>query len=307
MCLISVIVPVYNSERTLNRCINSILSQTFSDFELIIVDDGSTDSSGRISDEYAKIDNRVKVFHKKNGGVSSARNLGLERVMGRWVTFCDSDDYVSSEWLDSYVRNCRDDLELIVQNYNDLGNQTNDFVCCTADFIEKFYDKDIIGYVWNKLYLFSIINKYNIRFCESFSFLEDEVFNYRYLQNIECIKFIKESGYYYEIPDFNIKYSNVENFEPNYIVFSIIGEINMLHPIIEAYKFYLKKLFSSMFDSFLKKDSNSKDKLLRYRFAVRSNPSVIETLPLKIRMVLKLPSFIVFYILKVMALIRRNL
>lgn len=307
MCLISVIVPVYNSERTLNRCINSILSQTFPDFELIIVDDGSTDSSGKISDDYAKIDNRIKVFHKKNGGVSSARNLGLEHVKGKWVTFCDSDDYVGSEWLDYYVRNCRNDLELIVQNYNDLGNLTNGFVGCTADFIEKFYDKDIIGYVWNKLYLFSIINKYDIQFCEYFSFLEDEVFNYRYLQNIECIKFIKESGYYYEIPDFNIKYSNAESFEPNYIVFCIIDEINTLHPIIEAYRFYLKKLFSSMFDSFLKKSSNCKEKLLRYRLAVKNNSSIIETLPLKVRMVSKLPSFIVFYILKVMALIRRNL
>lgn len=77
MCLISVIVPVYNSEKTLNRCIDSILSQTFSDFELIIVDDGSTDSSSKICNNYAEQDVRVKVFHKPNGGVSSARNLGL--------------------------------------------------------------------------------------------------------------------------------------------------------------------------------------------------------------------------------------
>lgn len=307
MCLISIIVPVYNSEKTLNRCIDSILSQTFSDFELIIIDDGSSDSSRVISDNYAKIDNRVKVFHKQNGGVSSARNLGLDNVNGKWVTFCDSDDYVSPEWLDYYVRNCRNDIELVVQNYNNLGSHINDFVGSTADFIERFYDKNIIGYVWNKLYLYSIIDKYNIRFCESFSFLEDEVFNYKYLQYIENIIFTKESGYYYQIPDFNIKYSNADNFEPHYIVFTIIDNINNLHPIVETYRFYLKILFRSMFDSFLKNDSNCKEKLLRYRFAARNNSSVIETLPLKIRMALMLPSFIVFYILKVMALIRRNL
>lgn len=307
MCLISVIVPVYNSEKTLTRCIDSILSQTFSDFELIIVDDGSSDSSSEISDNYAKIDNRVKVFHKQNGGVSSARNLGLANVKGKWVTFCDSDDYVSPKWLDIYIRNCRNDIELVVQNYNNFGSNISYFVGCTADFIEKFYDKDIIGYVWNKLYLCSIINKYNIRFSECFSFLEDEVFNYMYLQYIESIIFTKESGYYYEIPDFNIKYTNADNFEPHYIVFTIIDKINKLHPIIETYRFYLKILFRSLFDSFLKKDSNCKEKLLRYRFAARNNSSVIETLPLKIRMALKLPSFIVFYILKVMVLIRRNL
>lgn len=307
MCLISVIVPVYNSEKTLNRCIDSILSQTFSDFELIIVDDGSSDSSGEICDNYAKIDNRVKVFHKQNGGVSSARNLGLENVKGKWVTFCDSDDYVSPVWLDIYIRSCRNDIELVVQNYNNLDSNINYFVGSTADFIEKFYDNDIIGYVWNKLYSCSIINKYNILFYESFSFLEDEVFNYMYLQYIESIIFTKESGYYYEIPDFNIKYTNADNFEPHYIVFTIIDRINKLHPIIETYRFYLKILFRSLFDSFLKKNSNCKEKLLRYRFVVRNNSSVIETLPLKIRMVLKLPSFFVFYILKFMALIRRNL
>lgn len=307
MYCISVIVPVYNSEETLKRCIDSILSQTFSDFELIIVDDGSVDSSGDICDSYAELDKRVRVFHKPNGGVSSARNLGLDNVNGRWVTFCDSDDYVSPEWLDYYVRNCRNDIELVVQNYNNLGSHINDFVGCTADFIERFYDKDIIGYVWNKLYLYSIIDKYNIRFCESFSFLEDEVFNYKYLQYIENIIFTKESGYYYQIPDFNIKYSNADNFEPHYIVFTIIDNINNLHPIIETYRFYLKTLFRSLFDSFLKKDSKCKDKLLRYRLVVRNNLSVIETLPLKVRIVLKLPFFIAFYILKAMALIRRNL
>ena len=88
MCCISVIVPVYNSEKTLARCVDSILSQTFSDFELLLVDDGSTDSSGKMCDDYALKDHRVHVFHKKNGGVSSARNLGLDHANGKWIAFC---------------------------------------------------------------------------------------------------------------------------------------------------------------------------------------------------------------------------
>ncbi|WP_294455645.1 glycosyltransferase family A protein [uncultured Bacteroides sp.] len=307
MCFISVIVPVYNSEKTINRCIDSILSQTFSDFELIIVDDGSSDSSGEISDYYAKIDNRVKVFHKQNGGVSSARNLGLDNVKGKWVTFCDSDDYVSPEWLDYYVRNSRDNVELIVQSFNNRNEVNKDFEGCVADFIETFYDLSIIGYTGNKLFLASIINKYKIRYCEYFTFHEDEVFAYQYLQYTNNVIYTKKSGYNYEIPDFSIKYRKADNFEPYYIVFSIIDRINKVHPIPEAYTFYIKVLYRSLFDSFLKKDSNCKEKLLRYRCAVGNDSSVIRILPLKIRMALKLPPFIVFFILKVMALIRRNL
>jgi len=94
MALISVIVPVYNAEQTLRRCVDSILSQEFQNFELLLIDDGSIDESPAICDEYAKKDSRVQVFHKENGGVSSARNLGLDSAKGKWVTFVDSDDYL---------------------------------------------------------------------------------------------------------------------------------------------------------------------------------------------------------------------
>ena len=91
---LSVIVPVFNTEKYLNRCIDSILSQTFNDFELILIDDGSTDSSPIICDEYAKKDKRVRVFHKENGGVSRARNLGIDNSFGEDVSFIDSDDFI---------------------------------------------------------------------------------------------------------------------------------------------------------------------------------------------------------------------
>ena len=89
---ISIIVPVYNTEKYLRRCVDSILAQTFTDFELLLINDGSTDSSGAICDEYTQKDSRVRVFHKENGGVSSACNLGLDNARGEWITFEDSDD-----------------------------------------------------------------------------------------------------------------------------------------------------------------------------------------------------------------------
>lgn len=94
---ISVIVPVYNTEKYLRRCIDSILAQTFTDFELLLINDGSRDSSGAICDEYAAKDSRVRVFHKENGGVSSARNVGLDNAKGEWISFVDSDDWIEAK------------------------------------------------------------------------------------------------------------------------------------------------------------------------------------------------------------------
>ena len=96
---ISIIVPVYNVEQYLQSCIDSIITQTYTDWELLLVDDGSPDRSGEICDEYAKKDNRIRVFHKRNGGVSSARNLGLDKAQGEWVTFIDADDYILSDFI----------------------------------------------------------------------------------------------------------------------------------------------------------------------------------------------------------------
>lgn len=91
--MVSIIVPVYNAEKYLSRCVDSILSQTMKDFELLLIDDGSQDESGRICDEYSEKDARVRVFHKPNGGVSSARNLGIDHAKGKYIIFIDSDDY----------------------------------------------------------------------------------------------------------------------------------------------------------------------------------------------------------------------
>ncbi len=116
---ISVIVPAYNAEKTLHRCVDSILAQTFEDFELILVDDGSKDSSGRICDEYAAKDSRIRVVHKSNGGVSSARNAGLDIASGEYVAFIDSDDYIDNDYLLSFTRY---NADLIVSGAKTISN-----------------------------------------------------------------------------------------------------------------------------------------------------------------------------------------
>ena len=115
--MISVIVPVYNVEKYLKDCINSIISQDFDDIELILVDDGSTDDSGSICDEYAQIDNRVRVFHKRNGGLSSARNMGIDKAEGEWLIFVDSDDLWGDTGCLKYLYNYANSLNLDILRF----------------------------------------------------------------------------------------------------------------------------------------------------------------------------------------------
>lgn len=103
--MISIIVPVYNSSKVLEKCIDSILAQTYKSFELILIDDGSSDESGKICDKYADIDDRLRVYHRTNYGVSASRNFGIEKAKGEWIAFIDSDDYIDTTYLESFFPN----------------------------------------------------------------------------------------------------------------------------------------------------------------------------------------------------------
>ena len=115
--ILSIIVPVYNVEQYLPRCIDSILNQTFATFELILVDDGSTDRCSIICDEYTKKDNRIKVIHKKNGGLSDARNVGIEKAKGKYISFIDSDDFIIDKTYEILVLEAeKNNLDVITGN-----------------------------------------------------------------------------------------------------------------------------------------------------------------------------------------------
>lgn len=121
--LVSVIVPVYNVEKYLPRCLNSLIKQTYENLEILLVDDGSVDSSGDICDAYAANDSRIRVFHIKNGGVSNARNIALENMTGKYVTFVDSDDWINDNWVKIAIDNVIDkDAELFLSNIIRLSN-----------------------------------------------------------------------------------------------------------------------------------------------------------------------------------------
>ena len=134
--LISIIVPIYNVEKYLSRCINSVLSQTFPDFELLLIDDGSTDKSGYICDGYAQKDSRIKVFHIENGGVSAARNYGLDNARGEWITFVDADDWIDKDmYYKLYNEAILSEADIVICDFYIYYNQKPRLICQMSNFL----------------------------------------------------------------------------------------------------------------------------------------------------------------------------
>lgn len=204
---ISVIVPVYNVEKYLCSCIDSILAQTFTDFELLLIDDGSRDKSGEICDEYANKDCRVKVFHKENGGVSSARNLGIDESKGEYLFFVDSDDIISSFYIEMFVNYIKkNDSVCVVCKYTNrlslLKNQIDSIKTkemTSSEFLDEIWISEgkLDGYLWNKMFKRKILIDLNIRFDEKVSIWEDMLFVVEYFVNISTVVFADAVLYYY--------------------------------------------------------------------------------------------------------------
>ena len=203
--LVSIIVPVYKAEKWLHRCVDSILAQTMEDFELLLIDDGSPDSSGEICDEYAAKDSRVRVFHKENGGVSSARNLGLDNAQGEWISFVDADDWVEIDYLAGLIEKL--DVDFITGGLKDtLGNvYKEESQCFYNDEIGDFFrlhNADIfIRSTWGKLVRYKVIKENSLRFDEKIRFGEDAFFWRNVLLNCQSVRLIDKCGYIYYFDD----------------------------------------------------------------------------------------------------------
>lgn len=210
---VSVVLPVYNVEKYLERCINSIVEQTYTDIEIILVDDGSPDNSPEICDQYAQRDSRVKVLHKPNGGLSDARNAGLEIALGEFIMFIDSDDYVEPHMIESLINIIRNEESDVV-----IFGFFADFVDCYekllstritcpvnghyiySTFKDIPIDGDMVGlfgYAWNKLYTVDVIKSNNMKFTKNISLVEDILFNGPLLMKCEKITFVHEPFVHY--------------------------------------------------------------------------------------------------------------
>lgn len=207
---ISIIVPVYNVEDYIEKCIKSILNQVFTEFELILVDDGSTDNSGKICDKYAEKDNRIIVIHKENGGISSARNIGLNIAKGEYIAFVDSDDYINKNMYHTlYNLIIKTQSDIAMCNYKTISKDeevnlnedqiinSHDIKCINnIQYLNNLYGKDKVKYIvmWNKLYKNEIFRK--LRFKDS-RIEEDEFIIHHVLYLSDKIVYIDKNYYYY--------------------------------------------------------------------------------------------------------------
>lgn len=181
--LISIIVPVYKAEKYLHRCVDSLLAQTFQDFEILLIDDGSPDQSGEICDEYARQDSRVRVLHKENGGVSSARNKGLDNAIGEYLTFIDADDWLDIDCFEKgFSLLKQNDLDILQYSYRMISEEdesiisVHEYDCNPMNWIDFVKEDHFLECVWGNFIRMSIIERYHLRFDEDLHLAEDQLF-----------------------------------------------------------------------------------------------------------------------------------
>lgn len=270
---ISIIVPVYNVEDYLKRCIDSLISQTYSNIEIILVDDGATDNSGKICDEYEEKDERIKVIHKKNGGLSDARNVGLDKSMGDYVCFVDSDDYIEKDMIENL--------------YNIIEKDNSDISCCAKvlEYSNKTIERNnrsmfcidnISGL--GKMFTFDDIDTsacdkifkkelfHNVKFPLG-KYYEDMGTIYKIFEKAKKISHTPKIGYHYCIRDNSItkeKFS-AKQFQLLYFAEEIKDEMSKKYPEIkeQIYSFYYLQLIDILVK--LKKASNFNEHKTEYK------------------------------------------
>lgn len=206
---VSIIVPVYNAEKFLRRCVDSILSQEYMDFELILVDDGSKDTSGAICDEYEEVDARVRVIHKENTGVSDSRNRAIDIARGTYLQFLDSDDWMTPDSTKQLVRaaeehNCdlviADFYRVVGERLSPKGDIEEEGVLTKEEFAAHMMENPAdfyYGVLWNKLYRRDIVEKHHLRMDTDINWCEDFMFNLEYIRHAKLIFALHAPIYYY--------------------------------------------------------------------------------------------------------------
>ena len=213
---ISVIIPIYNAEKYLPRCLDSIINQTYSNLEIILINDGSSDASGNICDSYAKEDSRVKVIHQSNAGVSAARNAGLDIATGDYISFVDPDDWIESNMYEVLVGTIQDkEIDILRFNAYRKGEIINKLpfrgeysnkeleekILLPLIGAEKFGGMFILGVLWLHLYKREVIEDNHIRFNPQLRRCEDRLFTLSSIIHAKSILFVDEVLYHYEVYD----------------------------------------------------------------------------------------------------------
>lgn len=271
--LVSVIVPVYNVEKYLKKCVTSIMENSFKNLEIILIDDGSTDNSGQLCNELANMDSRIKVIHKTNGGLSSARNAGLDIARGDYISFVDSDDYIDkdmlSKMLDKAIEYDADIVQCGIFRVNEKGEksttfQIEDWNYHGEEILEKFFKKQTIPVmVWNKLFRRSLIGE--CRMMDGHN-NEDNIFTIDILPKANCVVSIHEQLYYYLIRSDSImkKSFTEKRFDSIYAYQYTLKKTGSIAPEYIPYVQYWRCMNSFYLWSDIKKANLSKEKREKY-------------------------------------------
>lgn len=259
--LVTLILPVYNAENTLKRCLDSILKQTYFDYEVIIVDDGSIDNSGKICDSYSLNDNRFRVVHKENAGVASARQLGVSLATGEYVIHIDSDDWIESNML-SDMMNEISDADILVSDYyyNTKHGQTyvRQVDCTTSEeLLEKIIKGEVFGSLWHKLIRRNLYQ--NIEFNTDLTFCEDQLLLFKILTTYQCkVINLHQAYYHYECNEGSITQRTDRDYFDNKIKYEDYA-LQVLSPlsfryirdifIIDRLKSYSGPIQSKIYDN----------------------------------------------------------
>ena len=259
---VSIIVPVYNAEKTIGRCIDSILGQQYTDFELLLVDDGSKDGSGAICDSYAMADSRVQVIHKENTGVSDTRNIGISRARGVYLQFLDSDDWITPDATKLLVETARDhDCDLVISDFYRVvgervsrkGDIDEDRVLTREEYAAHMMEQPAdfyYGVLWNKLYRRDIVEAHHLRMDPDISWCEDFMFNLEYIRHAQRFYALQVPIYYYVKTKGSLASQSL----------SISKTIRM--------KLMLFEYYNQFYKSVLDEDEYEKSRLKVYRFLV---------------------------------------
>ncbi|SFL38937.1 Glycosyltransferase involved in cell wall bisynthesis [Paenibacillus sp. 1_12] len=285
MAKISVVVPIYKVEKWLATCLENILKQSFGDFELILVNDGSPDRCGEIADEYAAKDSRIKVVHKLNGGVSSARNIGIEASIGKYICFIDPDDKISEDFLlKLYTIAEENDCDVVISGYNTIPNN-NEFkpnfklntVMSGIDLIlscDNIHSNNDLCFIWRNIYKLSSLKEKNIRFNEEISIGEDTIFNLEILIKSKKTYAIADTLYNYTVnnPDSTMSMKYKPNLESSLVLqYKIRKELSVRYGLLKnkQYKkdmayYYLTNIYRMIINNLKNSPKrNSKEELTR--------------------------------------------
>ena len=220
--MVSIIVPVYNAQNSLERCLRSIIRQSYPQWELILVDDGSQDDSLAICKRYSDKDSRIRVFHTENCGVSSARNTGIENAHGEYITFVDSDDRIHPDFLSECLSNKED---LIVTNYKKPSKI--DSLYYKEDHPELVFQQRGVRTVWGKVFVRKIIEEHHIRFDTNIRYGEDTIFVLQYCLHIKTIAYVFQYLYEYEKQPYYAFFKYKTTLDEYLYILSILQELTL--------------------------------------------------------------------------------